>query len=290
MKSKSENKVTSSKQPLDTIEVWQPLDIPQIELRKGFGVARPVPRHWHEEYQLCLIESGGGELNYRGENFPTPPASLFIVHPGEVHSNRAFDNFGCSYQTIFVDVESVQNAFTEIQNREKNLPFFSTAVTFDKDIIEQYLKLHFAFEQHSTNLEKQSLLLDFLTNLIFRFAENRPSMPVFGSEHQAAKLAFDYLSEYFAENISLENLARVANLSPFHFNRVFSAHYGVPPHVFQTQLRVFRAKKLLREGLLISQVALQTGFADQSHLNRHFKRLTAVTPGQFIKNSKNIQD
>jgi hypothetical protein len=36
--------------PIDVIEVWHPADLPQLELRRGFGVARPVPRHWHEEY------------------------------------------------------------------------------------------------------------------------------------------------------------------------------------------------------------------------------------------------
>ena len=66
---------------IDVIKVWHPSDLPQLELRRGFGVARPVPRHWHEEYQFCLVQSGASELEYRGTNYPTPPASLFMVHP-----------------------------------------------------------------------------------------------------------------------------------------------------------------------------------------------------------------
>ncbi|HEX8775144.1 MAG TPA: AraC family transcriptional regulator [Pyrinomonadaceae bacterium] len=274
----------------DVIDLWRPHDLNQLEVRRGFSVARPVPRHWHEEYQLCLIQSGTGDLTYRGSSLPTPPTSLFIVHPGEVHSNRAFDSLGVSYRMIFVDAESMRYAASEVRYEETGVPFFPTAVVFDKDIIRRYLSLHYALEQPASSLERQALLLNFLTTLITRFAENstRPRPP--GLERQAVGRALDYLSEHYAENISLENLARIANLSPFHFNRVFSEQYGMPPHAFQTQLRVFRAKTLLRQGWSISQVAFQTGFADQSHLTRHFKRLVAVTPGQFRQNSKNVQD
>lgn len=274
----------------ELIEVWRPHDLSEIELRRGFAVSRPVPRHWHEEYQLCLIQSGAGELIYRGQGLPTPPASLFMVHPGEVHANRAFDDSGCSYRTLFLDVGLVSRLASEIQGKPQALPFFKTAVVADRDVIRQYLNLHRAFEEPSLSLERQTLLLNFLALLIGRFSENGrlPTAP--GLERRAVTRACEYLAEHYAENVSLEKLACIANLSPFHFNRVFSEQLGLPPHAFQTQLRVLRAKVLLRQGYSISHVAAQTGFADQSHLTRHFKRLAVVTPGQFIQNSKNVQD
>jgi len=64
----------------------------------------------------------------------------------------------------------------------------------------------------------------------------------------------------------------------------------MPPHAFQTQVRIARAKNLLREGHSISHVATMTGFVDQSHLTRHFKRLVKLTPGQYLQDSKNVQD
>lgn len=274
----------------ELIEVWRPADLLQLELRRGFSMSRPVPRHWHEEYQFCLIQSGSGELIYRGHGLETPPASLFIVHPGEVHSNRAFDQSGCSYRTIFMDVELVRRAATEILGKEQPLPFFKTAVVFDQGVVRQYLNLHLAFERPASTLRRQTLLLDFLAVLISRFAEQRNTQPVFGLERQAVTRACEYLSEHYAENVSLEKLASLANLSPFHFNRVFAEQLGLPPHAFQTQLRLLRAKELLRKGYSISAVAAQTGFADQSHFTRHFKRLMVVTPGQFAQHSKNVQD
>jgi AraC-like DNA-binding protein len=176
----------------------------------------------------------------------------------------------------------MRRAATEVQGKEAGLPFFPTAVVFDEDLLRQYLDLHFALEQSSSSLERQVLLLDLLSSLISRFAENHPRTRSFGLERQAVKRARDYLAEHYAENVSLEKLARIANLSSFHFNRVFSEQLGMPPHAFQTQLRVSRAKALLRQGWAISQVAAETGFADQSHLTRHFKRLVGVPPGQYL--------
>jgi AraC-like DNA-binding protein len=272
------------------IKVWRLPDFPQLELRKGSSVSRPVPRHWHEEYQLCLIESGSGELSYRGAVLPTPASSLFIVHPGEVHSNRAHGLAGCSYRDMFVGAELMRWVAAEVTGKEMGLPFFRADVIYDRSVIRHYLKLHHALEHPSSKLEQQALLLNLLSCAIIRFSERRGTLPCFGPERQAIRRACDYLREHHAENISLAKLARIAALSPFHFSRLFSAECGMPPHQFQTLVRVSRAKALLRDGWTIPQAASQTGFFDQSHLHRHFKRVVGVTPGQYRVNSKNVQD
>lgn len=264
------------------IKAWQPFDLTQLELQRGFSVNRPVPRHWHEEYQFCLIEAGKGDLTYRGKDFLTPPASLFIVHPGEVHSNRAFESNGCSFRTIFLETEAIQKVVTQIHPKNKGLPFFPSTMVFDKNTIQQFVSLHQSLEESSSTLERETRLQNFLTILITRYAENRLLLPSFQKEQKALKRACDYLIANYAENISLEKLASLANLSPFHFNRLFSEQFGIPPHAFQVQLRLSQAKKFLREGMKIAQVAFQTGFADQSHLNRHFKRVIGITPGEYI--------
>ncbi len=267
----------------DEIIIWRPHDLPQLELRRGSGIASPVPRHWHEEYQLCLIESGGGDLNYRGTTYPTPPATLFIVFPGEVHSNRAYEGPGCSYRTIYVDPKLIQRSAIEIHDKQTGTPFFPTVVLFEQDLIRKYFNLHLALERPCSSLERQTLLLDLLADLLTRFSEDRSAPRTFRLENSAVRRVCDYLIEHYTENVTLEDLARIANLSAFHLNRVFSKQLGMPPHAFQTQVRVLRAKALLLKGWPISQAAMQTGFADQSHLTRHFKRLLSVPPGHYVQ-------
>jgi AraC-like DNA-binding protein len=213
-----------------------------------------------------------------------------MVQPGEVHSNWSGAALGCGYWMTFVDAELMRRAAEEVSGKKSDLPFFPTAVVFDQRLIRKYLDLQFALVRPSSTLERESLLANFLTDLILRFSESRPAQPSDGVERHAVRRACEYVVEHYDENVSLAALARVANLSSFHLNRVFSKQLGMPPHEFQIQVRVSRAKALLRQGWSISQVASQTGFADQSHLTRHFKRLVIVTPGAYRENSKNVQD
>ncbi len=92
----------------------------------------------------------------------------------------------------------------------------------------------------------------------------------------------DYITTYLDQQLSLEELAEVAQLSPYHFCRSFKRSLGFTPHQYVIRQRVERAKLLLRDGKMgISEVAIACGFTHQSHLNRHFKRLTGITPKKF---------
>jgi AraC family transcriptional regulator len=92
-----------------------------------------------------------------------------------------------------------------------------------------------------------------------------------------------YIEDHLVAGLTLEELAAVAHVSPYHFARQFRAATGLPPHQFVIARRVERAKLLLRNGhdLTLAQVASQTGFWDQGHFTRHFKRLIGVTPKRF---------
>jgi AraC family transcriptional regulator len=94
--------------------------------------------------------------------------------------------------------------------------------------------------------------------------------------------------EYIMENLggsspTLEQMASIADLSPYHFARQFKAATGLAPHQYVIARRVERAQQLLRgDGELgLAEVALNVGFAHQSHFSFHFKRIVGVTPGQF---------
>jgi AraC family transcriptional regulator len=93
----------------------------------------------------------------------------------------------------------------------------------------------------------------------------------------------EYIEEHLDIGLSLEQMARVARLSAYHFARQFKAATGLPPHQFVITRRVERAKHLLQTGtdLSLAEVAAHAGFSDQSQFSHHFKRLVGVTPGQF---------
>jgi AraC family transcriptional regulator len=82
---------------------------------------------------------------------------------------------------------------------------------------------------------------------------------------------------------TLEQMAAVIHLSPYHFARQFKTTTGLPPHQYVIARRVERAQQLLRgdRDLGLAEVALRVGFSDQSQFSFHFKRIVGVTPGQF---------
>ena len=97
------------------------------------------------------------------------------------------------------------------------------------------------------------------------------------------RAVIDYIHEHLDAELSLDHLAAVAHVSPYHFARLFKNSTGLPPHQYVIARRVERAKELLRdrERLPLAEVAAEVGFADQSHFTRHFKRLVGVTPRRF---------
>jgi AraC-like DNA-binding protein len=274
----------------ERIRIWHPAGMGDVELWRGIAVTEPYPRHWHEEYQLCLILAGDGELTYRGRHHATPTNSLFIVHPGEVHGNYTDCEGGCSYRSVYVSPEIFRRVASDLAGRCQLLPFFPDPMIFDQALLDLYLKLHLLLETPDSSLASESLLLELCANLIRRYSQESPAVKTMGRERRTIQRIREYLTESYVENVSLKQLADAFGLSPFHLSRLFCREIGMPPHAFQTQVRIARAKTLLRQGLSITDVAMLTGFSDQSHLTRHFKRLVKLTPGQYREGSKNVQD
>jgi AraC family transcriptional regulator len=94
--------------------------------------------------------------------------------------------------------------------------------------------------------------------------------------------ALEYVEAHLERDISLDELASAAMLSPSHLTRLFKQETGMTPHQYVVYRRVEHAKSLIRtRSFTMSEIAAALGFADQSHMNRHFKRLTGMTPKEF---------
>jgi AraC family transcriptional regulator len=92
----------------------------------------------------------------------------------------------------------------------------------------------------------------------------------------------DYVREQLAEEISIEALAELVELSPFHFSRVFKQATGMSPLQFVTRERITRAQQLIREtSRSLIEIGLEVGYTSPSHFAKRFRRVTGVTPTEF---------
>lgn len=95
-------------------------------------------------------------------------------------------------------------------------------------------------------------------------------------------LVLDHIGDNLAQDLSLTTIAALAGISPFHFARRFREATGCSLHDYVREQRLAEARRLLpRKDLSIAAVAALTGFADQSHLSREFRRRFGVTPGSL---------
>lgn len=193
-----------------------------------------------------------------------------------------------TYRMMYVSLDLFRNTAAEMAGHESGEPFFPATVVLDRDLARRFLELCLSLEGLTSGLEKDSRLLSMLASFVRRHAEGSFSPRAVGKERRAVKLAREYLEDNLQENVSLEDLSRLANLSPYHLSRVFGEEVGMPPHAYQIQARMRRARDLLLRGWSLARVAQETSFFDQSHFARHFKRRVGVSPGAYAQNSKNV--
>lgn len=258
---------------------WRAPGLEGAELLAASFRRQTFPRHFHEGYALGVIEDGALTFRYRGQELTAAPGEVNLVVPGEAHDGRAASGTGWSYRMFYLEPALLAQAARELGRT--GLPHFRAGVLRDPDLAQRILALHRRLELGADRLEAQSGLLGLLTAWIRRHAEDPGALPQAGREPRAVAQALEFLAAHASEDPSLEDLARAAGLSAFHFLRVFRQATGLTPHAYVMQRRVRRAQELLRQGLAPALAAAESGFADQSHLTRQFKRLTGLTPAAY---------
>lgn len=243
-----------------------------VELYRAHIVRHAFELHCHDGFGLGAIESGVERFRYRGAEHLAPPDSLVMMNAGELHTGSAETAGGWRYRMIYIDPALVARVTGEPDW------WFDQAVRADQADAHAIAALLDALWQADEPLAFDSLL----AVLLDRF---RPHARVPRPAQAQAAIRFapviDYLHAHLADRPSLDQLAAVAGLSPFHFLRQFRAQHHVTPQQMLMALRLSRAKRLLDAGEPPAQVAAAAGLSDQAHLTRAFVRRYGVTPARY---------
>src|SRR5258707_4967717 len=267
---------------------WRDPGLSNLELLRATFITHAFSPHTHEGYAIGVVEKGAEQFKYRRAIHIAPQGSIVLINPGEMHTGEAFSEQGWSYRMFYPDISLLQRAAAGIREKSQRVPFFPAPVVHDPAMARLLSQLHAALATSPSELERESLLIWTLAHLVRRHAADTPPIALAASPLERTPIlkVRSYLEEHSTENVSLEQIAALVNLSPFYLLRVFRETVGLPPHSYLTQIRVTRAKRLISASMPLAEVATAVGFTDQSHLNRHFKALVGVTPGQYARGSK----
>jgi AraC-like DNA-binding protein len=242
-------------------------------------------RHSHDCFSIGMTTYGVQSFRCKRQAYNSQVGDLVLFNPDEDHDGHAGTADGFRY-TIFYLPESLVRSCVDADAGLNPSPYFGTAHGVDPAIAAMFSRLSHALSSASLeSLWAESVLRDFLGKLLARYGETSfpnpiPSRPV-GVERM--RRVREYMRAHFQRDITVAELAGIAGLSSAHFTRAFHSCFHVPPHVHLNSLRISHAKTLIRLRLPLSEVALESGFVDQSHLTRRFKGNTGISPSQWRK-------
>ena len=269
--------------PQERVKFWRDPVLRGLEMLHATYITYAFSRHAHEGFGIAIVESGAMEFYYRGASHVAPAGSVVITQPGEMHTGQAVLETGWTYRTLLPAIDWMQQAAAGLSTRSREIPYFSSPVIHDRRLNKQLINLHRILETSPSSLERESRFLWELTRLVHGYSSPQPEAKAAGAENTAVKEIQNYLHCCYTHNISLNELANLVSLSPFRLLRAFKKQVGLPPHAYLNHVRVHQAKHLLAAGQSIAEVAVATGFSDQSHLHRHFKKMFGITPGQYVQ-------
>lgn len=252
--------------------------VPGVELYSARLVDHAFAPHVHDGYSLGAIEAGVERFRYRGSDHLAPAGTLVLLNPDELHTGQAEIDAGWTYQMLYIEPET-------LRRMTGSEAFFPQAAVHDPALAQAFCRL-FARMWHAP--DDLAFLSDFthlVDAMVQRYGRNARRVDRASALHMRRDAAMqrvrDCIDAHLDGNLRVEQLAAEAGLSPFHFVRVFTAAFHVTPHQYVQARRAARAKTLLAGHVTPSDVAAAVGLADQSHLNRWFKRAYGVTPAQY---------
>ena len=241
------------------------------------------PPHVHETFAIGVIEAGGQRFRHgRAPVLVMPAGTLCVINPGVVHEGLPATEEGWRYRMFYPSPALVASRLEHSQRGPLSGEWgLEGHVIDDQELYREFLTLHASSQLKDTLLERQTRIDEFLRRLFQRHGNFSPERNQLQVAPRTVARVRDYLHSMYQQQVSIADLAHAAGVSGTQVIRAFSAGIGMPPHAYLVSLRVERAKALLRDGRSPADVALETGFYDQSQFTRHFKRLTGVTPARF---------
>jgi AraC-like DNA-binding protein len=239
--------------------------------------ARSFGRHWHEGFGFGVMEAGAHRTASARGPVMAQAGDIITVNPGEVHDGVPLDGQARRWRMVYLTPAAL-GALTGHSDQELTRPVLSDAAV--RRALHAVFQRWDALHTDASPLSQaawEEALASACGLLAQRHGQRKPGNP----PAVALRAVRECLLDQMSAPPRLDALATLAGLSSFQLVRQFARAHGLPPFAWLQQHRLRQARELIATGTAIGEAAVACGFADQSHLHRHFQRSFGFTPGAW---------
>jgi AraC-like DNA-binding protein len=258
---------------------WWDTNLAGLSLLEAHFTTHEYPPHVHEALVIAVTEDGGSKIQSRGTIEQATRATLFVFNPMEPHAGWMGCNDRWRYRAFYLTQTAIGELATSLGL--ENIPYFSSNLSTDADLIDAFLRLHHEIESGRDRLSTRELYVLAFGELFARHGSGKDRIERGPRDHSRLRMVRARMHDAYAEELGLRELSANVGLTQFQLICLFKRLLGLTPHAYLTHVRLCAACRELRHGAPIAQTALASGFYDQSALTRAFRRWYGITPLQF---------
>jgi len=247
-----------------------------------------MPSHWHKEWELLHIIKGKFQLHMDDDEYLAQAGDVLLVNSGVLHGGTPMN---CTYECLVFDLHGL---FRGIEIAKKDLrPFYQQTLIpycfFPATIQPKLCRLaeeclHVFRTGQCRELELLGFLCRFFacirTEELYIQAPDSKLSPT--NRIRQIKSVLEHIETHYSDPLRLESLARIANMNPKYFCRIFRSVTGRAPMDYVNFYRIERAAHLLiTSSLPVTTVGLECGFAEASYFTKVFQKYKSATPRQY---------
>ena len=268
--------------PSDSVCFHRPPRLSGVELVSVCYRERSFPEHSHDEYVVGAVVGGAELLSVAGRSHRVATGDVLQLHPDEAHANATIGAEALRYHVLYLRDDVVRRFLDEGDDRSALR--FASPVSGDRLLFDAVLAADATLRRDTAGRLEQETALGTLVQTLGRRSPGSADRSV-GARAPSDRIASAkaYIDACCAEDFGLHDLAALSGLSVFHFTRSFKKAIGLSPLAYRNQRRIVQARMRLLDGQPIAQVAVELGYADQSHLTRHFQRIVGASPRRYTQ-------
>ncbi len=255
-------------------------ELPFVECRYSVNSGRHYKTHLHRRFSIGAIDRGEVAYQVAGESSLLKPGSLALINPDVLHACNPAARGKRSYFVLYLEVDWCLQLQQSLWQVDHFVPVQTVLLT-DDALYQQYITMMHRFMYTRDLLVREDAVMEFVEQIFRRCCGRKKIIQTSCSQVLELK---KILHSNLEVPLTLNQVAEELQVNPYTLLRHFKAEIGITPHAYRLNCRIEHARQLLQRGVEPGQVALESGFFDQSHFHRHFKAMTTVTPREYQVN------